>query len=280
MNKVIAAILCMLFVLVGLNVSAAEKDMQGGKDHPLLTRMPDFHITEYSDRDFDKYEFVVQNGNKVSRVSVEGHKYYIGYGLNQGAKGPGDLKVVRNIQNALTKIGGKVLFEGERPWNATVKLEKSGKETWVTVSAWPTLYRLTIVEKEVMKQEVEANAEAMGNDINTTGHVSIYGIYFDTGKAEIKPESDAAIAEIAKLLKNNNALKVYVVGHTDNAGSFDANMKLSKDRAAAVTNSLVSKHGIASSRLMAYGVSSLNPIASNKTEEGKAKNRRVELVEQ
>ena len=277
MNKVIAVILCMLFVLVGLNIAAAEKDRQGSKDHPLLTRMPDFYINDYSEKDFDKQEFTVQNGKKVS---VEGHKYYIQYDLNQGAKGPGDLKVVRNIQNALTKIGGKVLFEGERPWQSTVKLEKGGKETWVAVRAYPTLYRLTIVEREVMKQEVEANAEAMGNDINTTGHVSIYGIYFDTGKTEIKPESDAAIAEIAKLLKNNNALKVYVVGHTDNVGSFDANMKLSKDRADAVTNSLVSKHGIASSRLKAYGVSSLNPIASNKTEEGKAKNRRVELVEQ
>ena len=277
MNKVIGVILCMLFVLVGLNISAAEKDRQGSKDHPLLTRMPDFYINDYSEKDFDKQEFTVQNGKKVS---VEGHKYYIQYDLNQGAKGPGDLKVVRNIENALTKIGGKVLFEGERPWQSTIKLEKGGKETWVAVRAYPTLYRLTIVEKEVMKQEVEANAEAMGNDINTTGHVSIYGIYFDTGKAEIKPESDAAIAEIAKLLKNDNALKVYVVGHTDNVGSFDANMKLSKDRAVAVTNLLISKHGIASSRLKAYGVSSLNPIASNKTEEGKAKNRRVELVEQ
>ena len=271
---------CMLSALVGLNASAAGKDIQGGKDHPLLTRMPDFHITEYSDKEFDKYEFIVQNDKKVSKVLVEGHKYYIGYALSQGAKGPGDLKVVRNIQNALIKIGGKVLFEGERPWNSTIKLEKGGKETWVEVRAWPTLYRLTIVEKEVMKQEVEANAEAMGNDINATGHVSIYGIYFDTGKAEIKPESDAAITEIAKLLKNNNALKVYVVGHTDNAGSFDANMKLSKDRADAVTNSLASKHGIATSRLKAYGVSSLSPLSSNKTEEGKAKNRRVELVAQ
>ena len=281
MNKKIAVLLvCMFSLSVGLNVFAAQKDMQGGKDHPLLTRMPDFHIAEYSDKEFDKYEFLIQDDKKVSKTSVEGHKYYIGYELNQGAKGPGDLKVVRNIQNALTKIGGKVLFEGERPWSSTVMLEKDGKETWVEVRAWPTLYRLTIVEKNVMKQEVEANAEVMGNNINTTGHVSVYGIYFDTGKAEIKPESDAAIAEIAKLLKNNDALKVYVVGHTDNTGSFDANMKLSKDRATAVTHSLVSKHGIASSRLVAYGVSSLSPVASNKTEEGKAKNRRVELVEQ
>ena len=270
----------MLFVLVGVNVSAAEIDIKGSKDHPLLTRMPEFHITVYSDKDFDKFDFIVLNDKKVSRVSVEGHKYFMKYMINRDAKQPGDLKVIRNIQNALTKIGGKVLSEGERPWNSTIKLEKGGKETWVEVKAWPTAYTLTIVEKEVMKQEVESNAEAMGNDINTTGHVSIYGIYFDTGKAEIKPESDAAIAEIAKLLKNNHALKVYVVGHTDNTGSFDANMILSKDRATAVANSLVSKHGIASSRLKAYGVSSLNPIASNKTEEGKAKNRRVELVEQ
>src|SRR4030043_304727 len=126
MHKVIAVILCMLFVLVGLNVSAAEKDRQGSKDHPLLTRMPDFYINDYSEKDFDKHEFFVQNGKKVS---VEGHKYYIQYDLNQGAKGPGDLKVVRNIQNALTKIGGKVLCEGERPYNSTVKLEQDGKET-------------------------------------------------------------------------------------------------------------------------------------------------------
>jgi outer membrane protein OmpA-like peptidoglycan-associated protein len=109
------------------------------------------------------------------------------------------------------------------------------------------------VEKGIMKQDVVANAEAMGKDINTTGHVSIYGIYFDTGKSEIKPESDAAISEIAKLLKNDGALKVYVVGHTDNAGSFETNMKLSKDRADAVANALSAKYEIAAARMKAYG---------------------------
>jgi OmpA-OmpF porin, OOP family len=148
------------------------------------------------------------------------------------------------------------------------------------VWSYPTLYRLTIVEKEVMKQEVEANAEAMGNDINSTGHVSIYGIYFDTGKAEIKPESDEALGEIAKLLKDDAGLKVNVVGHTDNVGGIDSNMALSKARADAVVKALTSKHGIDAKRLRAYGVGSLAPVASNKTEDGKAKNRRVELVEQ
>jgi outer membrane protein OmpA-like peptidoglycan-associated protein len=142
------------------------------------------------------------------------------------------------------------------------------------------MYRLNIVEREAMKQEVSANAEAMGNDINSTGHVAIYGIYFDSGKAEIKPESDTAIAQISVLLKNNVSLKLYVVGHTDNVGTIDSNMKLSKDRADAVVNTLITKYGITAARLKSYGVASLVPVASNDTEEGKAKNRRVELVKQ
>ncbi|MDO9307858.1 MAG: OmpA family protein, partial [Deltaproteobacteria bacterium] len=79
-------------------------------------------------------------------------------------------------------------------------------------------------------------------------------------------------------LKENGALAIYVVGHTDNAGSFDANMKLSKDRAEAVAKALSTNHGIAATRLKPYGVASLSPVASNDTEDGKAKNRRVELV--
>ena len=159
-------------------------------------------------------------------------------------------------------------------------VQKGGKETWINVKASDAAYELTIVEKEAMQQEVVADADAMGNDINTTGHVSVYGIYFDTGKSEIKPESDAAISEIAKLLKNSGALKIYVVGHTDNVGSFDSNMKLSKERADAVVKALSGKYGIDAARLRPHGVASLSPVASNDTEDGKAKNRRVELVKQ
>jgi len=280
MNKFFAAILCMLCVLTASTAFAEQQDRKGSEDHPLLTRMPEFYIDGYTDTDFERTKFLVKESDKVTPVFVEGHKYYFQYNLKQGAKSPGELKVVRNIQAALAKIGGEVLFEGERPWSTTIRLVKDGKETWVGVASFPTLYRLTIVEKEVMEQVVEASAEVMNNDISTTGHVSVYGIYFDTAKADIKPESDAAIAEIAKLLNNKSALKLYVVGHTDNTGTFDGNMKLSKDRAAAVTAALVSKHGINASRLKAYGTGSLCPVAANKTEDGKAKNRRVELVEQ
>lgn len=279
MKKLIAVILSLFFLQVGFVSTTAgqDQDKKGSKDHPLISRMPDFHITEYKELDFDSYRFI---GQDKKPVSIEGHKYYYQYNLNQGVKEPGELKIRRNIEAALHKIGGKTVFDDNFNKNTTVVLQKGNKETWVEVRTWNNMYRLTIVEKEIMKQEVVANADAMGNDINATGHVSIYGIYFDTGKSDIKPESDAAIAEIGKLLKNDGALKIYVVGHTDNVGSLESNMKLSKDRADAVVKVLTSKHGIAAARLKAYGVASLSPVASNDNEDGKAKNRRVELVKQ
>ncbi|NTW49703.1 MAG: OmpA family protein [Chlorobiales bacterium] len=279
MKNVMAMILSLFFVLAGFVSTAAgqEQDKKGSKDHPLITRMPDFYISDYKDVDFGSQRYITADRKPVD---VEGHKYYIEYRLKKGAALPGELKIRRNIQDALKRIGGEVLFDENFNRVSTIKVQKGGKETWVEVRSGDNYYRLNIVEKEIMKQEVVANAEAMGNDINTTGHVSIYGIYFDTGKSEIKPESDAAISEIAKLLKNDGALKLYVVGHTDNVGSFESNMKLSKDRAEAVTKALSSKHGIAAARLKSYGVASLSPVTSNDTEDGKAKNRRVELVKQ
>jgi OmpA-OmpF porin, OOP family len=278
MKYVMAAIFSLFFVLAGFGLStAADQDVKGSMDSPLLSRMPNFFISGYKDTEFDSHRFIDQSKKPVS---IEGHKYYIEYHLNKGAAEPGELKIRRNIQDALKKIGGKVVFDDNFNKTSTIVLQKDGKETWVEVRSYNNMYRLSIVEREIMKQEVVANAEEMGNDINTTGHVSVYGIYFNTGKSEIKPESDAAISEIAELLKNNGSLKLYVVGHTDNVGSFDSNMRLSKDRADAVAKTLSGKYGIAAARLKPHGVSSLSPIASNDTEDGKAKNRRVELVKQ
>jgi len=275
--SIILLSIAFLSILVCGVAMAADLDAKGSKDHPLLSRMPDFYIAEYKDIELDSHKFI---GQDKKPVSIEGHKYYFLYRLNKGVAEPGELKIRRNIQDALKKIGGKVVFDDNFNRASTMVLQKEGKETWIEVRSYNNNYRLTIVEKEIMKQEIVANAEAMGNDINTTGHVSVYGIYFDTGKSEIKPESDAAISEIAKLLKDNPGLKVHIVGHTDNAGERDYNMKLSKARADSVAKELISKYSIDSGRIAAYGVGPLAPVAANKTEEGRAKNRRVELVEQ
>jgi outer membrane protein OmpA-like peptidoglycan-associated protein len=162
-----------------------------------------------------------------------------------------------------------------------MKVTQGEKEIWVHVDAYITSqYSLWIIEKAGMQQQVTADAAAFSNDIRTTGHAAVYGIYFDSGKSEIKPASDPALGEIAKLLKGDPALKLNVVGHTDNDGTLDVNMKLSEARAAAVVQALAGKYGIAAARLKAFGVGPLAPVAANDTADGKAKNRRVELVKQ
>ena len=123
------------------------------------------------------------------------------------------------------------------------------------------------------------DAAAMAQGLSDTGQVAIYGIYFDTGKSELKPESEPALDEIAKLLKASPMLKVFIVGHTDMVGDPAANVKLSQARAQAVVMALVTKNGIAAVRLTPFGAGPYAPVASNKTEDGRAKNRRVELVE-
>ena len=124
------------------------------------------------------------------------------------------------------------------------------------------------------------SADAIGRGIDSTGHIAIYGIYFDTDSAKIKPESSATLEEISKLLSQKPDLKLLVVGDTDKQGSYEHNMGLSQRRGEAVVQALVSKHGIAASRLKSAGVGYLSPVATNDTEEGRAKNRRVELVKQ
>ncbi len=126
---------------------------------------------------------------------------------------------------------------------------------------------------------VTVKADALDREIQSLGHASVYGINFDTDKAIIRPESKAALDEVGKLLSERSDLSLHVVGHTDNEGSFDYNLDLSDQRAAAVGDALVTDYGIERSRLDSNGVGFLAPVASNRTAEGRAQNRRVELVE-
>jgi outer membrane protein OmpA-like peptidoglycan-associated protein len=140
---------------------------------------------------------------------------------------------------------------------------------------------LDFVESAPMETRmVTVDAGTMAKDVAATGHVALYGIYFDTDKAEIKPESAPTIEEIAKFLKQEPKLALYVVGHTDNVGGYAYNMSLSERRAAAVVKELTTKQGVQAARLKPAGTGPLAPVAPNDTEEGRAKNRRVELVKQ
>jgi OmpA-OmpF porin, OOP family len=121
-------------------------------------------------------------------------------------------------------------------------------------------------------------ADEMAKTIGATGRIALYGILFDTDKADLKPESSLALAEIAALLNSDPKLATLIVGHTDNQGGFDYNVDLSRRRADAVVKALVTNHKIDPRRLRAAGAGMIAPAAPNDAEDGRAKNRRVEVV--
>ena len=174
----------------------------------------------------------------------------------------------------------------------TAKLPQPDGDAYVTVQTFSLIDELyckalngrTIALVHVLepkareKKMVVVEAAEMAQSLTTQGSISLYGILFDFDKADIKPESRPALDEIAKLMKAEPELGIIVVGHTDNKGSFDYNIDLSSRRATSVKNELMSAYGIAADRLTSAGAGMMAPVASNDTDEGRARNRRVELV--
>jgi OOP family OmpA-OmpF porin len=283
MRHRIFSLLLLMFGLIPFSLTFAASDRNdtpGSKDPDLFSRMPGFIISSYEAVEFDRYEFKT---GATKTEKVEGRRTFVGYTAKEGVTHPSGLQVIRNYVNAAKAVGGSQVYEYEDGGTqySTIRIIKEDGEVWAEVSgANNGMYNVQLVRKQLMKQEVVVNADALSKGIKETGRVAVYGIYFDTAKADLKPASDPALAEIVKMLKADANLKVYVVGHTDNAGQFASNVKLSQDRAASVVNALTSKYGIAAARLTPFGAGPTSPIASNKTDEGKAKNRRVELVGQ
>jgi outer membrane protein OmpA-like peptidoglycan-associated protein len=278
MNRVLVGLLSTLAIV---SLAFAQSDTAGSKDYPGITRLPGYYIDEFKDVQFDSATFQVTQNGKQSDQQIEGHTIKIHYFIKQNVPETSMLQVIRNYQNAARSTGGQVLDDakGSNWYNTTLRLTKDGKEVWILVEARSDNHWVTIVERQAMQQDVTMDAAGMANGLSANGSVSLYGVYFDTGKSDLKPESEPTLSEIAKLLKANAALKVAVVGHTDMVGDPAANLKLSQARAQSVINALAAKYGIVASRLAPFGNGPYAPVASNKTEEGRAKNRRVELVE-
>ncbi|NIX14434.1 MAG: DUF4892 domain-containing protein [Candidatus Dadabacteria bacterium] len=253
------------------------------------------------------------NKKITNSKKLEGKITRITYEL---AEDRSSLEVMKYYEIELGKGGAEILFScsnkecGGRTFNHTVvpydttfgdnyydqrylaaKLKGSGSEFYIslyviknTSGGGPTknfIYtQLDVIEVAAMqKGMVTIDADTMQKAILESGSVSIYGIYFDFDKANIKPESEKSLSEIAKLLTSNPPLNVFIVGHTDNKGSFDYNINLSQKRAEAVVTKLTDSYGIDGSRITPKGVGMLAPKTSNSTQDGRAKNRRVELVE-
>lgn len=179
----------------------------------------------------------------------------------------GHLLVAKKINDGLTAV----LF---------VTKFQDGLSRGIKIQKGDPLIQLDVIQTKAMEQKmVLVTATQMAKSIEDTGRVSLYGILFDFNKADIKPESEPTLEQVAKLFNEKRGLKLLIVGHTDNQGDFEFNRKLSQQRADSVVNYLVTKFNINRSTLLSFGASYASPVASNDSEEGRAKNRRVELVE-
>jgi OOP family OmpA-OmpF porin len=273
-------------LFLAAHIAHASDDVAGSKDHPLLTRYPDSRISDY-EKNYNAVSIITgkaANGSPQTQ-SIEGQATVIRYFYNSAEKQPSPLQLMRNYQNAIKAIEGTVVYErlpaGSDGGETTLKVNANGKDIWVKVvpdifSAPTQSYVLSVVEVEAMAQVISANA--MLDALNKDGFIALY-INFDTGKSVLKTDGEATVMEIAAMLKGSPNLKVSIEGHTDNVGTAASNLTLSNARAKAVMDAIV-KGGIASNRLSSKGLGQTAPIADNRSDEGKAKNRRVELVKQ
>ena len=267
-------------LLLASGIAFSQEDTEGCKDHPMFpNRMSNYLISECKSN-FDAVDYnIAAGGSKI--VTKEGTKNFMQYNFNaeSGLSKPSPLQILRNYENAAKKIGGTTVFLSAAEAIATFKIMKNGKETvWVKVECGGNdsndFYTLTILQLEAMTQEI--TSDDILTALNTDGHIALY-INFDTGKSDIKPESQKIIDQIQAMLTANPSLKINIEGHTDNTGAPATNKTLSENRAKSVMNALVSA-GTDKSRLAAKGWGQDKPIAENTTDDGRAKNRRVEIV--
>ena len=273
MKTFLGLMCCLVFLFSASAVSAQDQDAEGCKDSPLVSRFPGGHINSCDNKEYEQAEMPVgkdKDGNVVTK-KFEGDYHYWDIATRQGVS---EIQVYRNFDNAL-KAGGFTVDYEDSP--NTITAHKGA--TWLMIESKGEYYYQTIVTVQDLKQEVTADASSLSSELEKSGHVAVYGIHFDTGKATLQPDSEQVLGEIAKLLTASPALKLRVEGHTDNQGNAAANQSLSEKRAQAVVAWLDS-HGVNASRLSAEGFGQTKPVADNATEDGRAKNRRVELVKQ
>lgn len=268
-------------LLIG-SISVSLLSAQGNgtcTGHPLFNTIANHVVKSCDTKEFEKLE-LYQSDKTKGRITIEKKGEYIkvAYAFTGDFNNrPAATQIYENYVNAVKKAGGEVLFNGEQGFSG--KIKKGTDTWWVKVytdgSSW---YWVESIKEGGMRQDVVLTANEIKTTITQDGKLSFYGIYFDNDKATLKEESAPTLTEIAKYLNSNPSTKVYIVGHTDNTGDYAHNLTLSKERATAVVNELAAKYKVAKAQLTAEGVGPLSPVAANTTADGKAKNRRVEMV--
>lgn len=306
---------CLFLTPFALPAQRAELP-EGAADHPMVSPYQGSEMLAYEQSDYDRLELpAATEDGEFETKAMEGEMTRILYAAPRGLSA---LQVHRNYQMALRDAGFEIveeclggidacrpyfqegfdalqdqneIFIGEDHAYFLARHSGADGDVYVTVHTTRHTYHdeiqgrpvsgLQIVEEKPMatgKVEATLTSDAMAEDLEEAGTVRIYGIHFDTDEATVRPQSESTLAEIAALLERNPDLSLAVVGHTDTQGGFEHNMELSLRRAEAVVERLTSDHRVSAERLEAHGVGWLAPVTTNDTEEGRAQNRRVELV--
>ena len=312
MRKILRFILLLIFLAPPLQ--AADRDLKGSKDHELISRYENSVIVGYQYRDYDAFRLPLSTPRRSRQeiemddyLDLEGRLTNITYKLKDQTS---TLKVLRNFEQALKSGGFEEMFQcaGKKcgmpdVWDEVLdqvllnngkqktirylaaKKAKGDKGVYVGVYVMETYAGKVIVGLNVMETKemqtglVDVNAKSFDQKLVEHGKVVVYGIQFDTDKAELKQESLHTLEQIKHLLDERKSLKLYIVGHTDDSGSLEHNLDLSRRRAEAVKQALVQHYGISADRLRAFGAGPFAPVESNLAPDGQAKNRRVELVQ-
>jgi len=292
---------------IGSSLNAQTRDVAGSRDYPGVGRFKGSIITGYRVKDFDAARFQAapfKDGKPADARKLEGRITRIAY---RTAPGPSILEVSRNYETQLEKAGFEKLIscdaddcggipfaegidvlpipmmwlDGFKYHYYAAKKTEGGRETWASVAVSENnghIHTQLVVAVVGAIENKMVDAAAMAKGLGEKGHIALYGIYFDTDKAVIKPESKPTLDEMAKLLRGEPGLNVFIVGHTDSQGGYEHNMTLSRQRAEAVAAALTRSYKIAKTRLRTAGVGWLAPVGSNASDDGRALNRRVELV--
>lgn len=287
-SRLLATFSVCTFALLGFVAPAAAQDAPadaaGCKDSNLLSRIPGCWIETCVAKEFDSVDiFRATEKPEVFEVTkgtpVEGQATVIEYSCPTSVS---SLQIARNAEQSLRTAGYGVIMAGLITNNVgshvpAVVAKKDGQWVQVLTDTGGRAYLMSAVKESEVNQVMTTDATAMAASIEKTGHVAIYGVTFDNGQSTIKPQSAAALAEMVTLLKSNPSWRMQIEGHTDNVGTAAVNTGLSIRRAAAVEAWLVA-HGVDGGRLTHAGYGDSRPVGDNTTEDGRAKNRRVELV--
>lgn len=269
--------LTLCLALFALTLVAQDVKRCESSEPSYINRMPGFYISECKNSEFNNAEFVYYVKGNALKINKGGKYYDLYYFKNEGeTRKFSEAQILENYFSAIVKVKGKALDDKKTTLSASI----NGKEVYIQLhtasnSVDSKSYRVEIVEVASMNQDIVVNLkEAIDRD----GKAALYGILFDVGKADIKPESAEALKQITDYLIANPLVKVIVVGHTDNTGNYANNIILSKARAESVKNYLMNTGKIAATRLLSEGAGQYCPVSTNDTEEGRKLNRRVEVV--